>query len=30
MAVGGGWGETIFTKIEINPKLEDSVFKLPK
>lgn len=30
MAVGGGWGETIFTKIEINPKLEDAVFKLPK
>jgi hypothetical protein len=31
MAVGSSWGgETIFTKIEINPKLEDAVFKLPK
>jgi hypothetical protein len=29
MAISGGWGVTDIVKLEINPKLEDSLFKLP-
>ena len=30
MSIGGGWGTVEYSKIEINPSLDPSVFKLPK
>lgn len=30
MTVGGGWGDTEFTKIEINPVIDEKEFKVPQ
>jgi hypothetical protein len=30
MAVASGWGVADIVKLEVNPKLEDSIFKVPQ
>ena len=30
MTVGSGWGDAEFTKVEINPVIDENLFKLPK
>lgn len=30
MTVGGGWGDTEFTKVEVNPSIDEKEFKLPQ
>lgn len=30
MTVSSGWGDTEFTKVEVNPKIDENEFKLPK
>lgn len=30
MSIGGGWGDMEIVKVEVNPKIDESIFKLPK
>lgn len=30
LTVSNGWGDTEFVKVEVNPKIDESEFKLPK